>query len=514
MEVGQKLLNRYVIENLIGEGSTAAVYQARDTRLGRRVAVKVLSPFVGTTARARFAREARSAAALNHPNIMAIYDEAQEEGMHFLIVEYVEGKPLTDFIPTTPAVVANIGIQLCHALSYAHRMNIIHRDIKPANIKITAEGLAKIMDMGLAMAPDAQHVTAHDAIIGTPAYLSPEQARGHKLDHRTDIYSLGVVLYEMATGRLPFDSHNISALLMQKVTQDPDPPRKWVPNLPRALDEAIARAMHRNPDRRYQIADDLAAALGHETSSVLLEVSGITLERDLDSLVRATEEAAPTGGLSKPLTVIVADDHLILRTSLVYFLDDQEDVRVLGEAGTGAEALELCAHEPPDVLLLDLNMPGQSGLKILPLVRKRYPETRVLVLTGRAEDAYIMRALQAGAHGYLLKTSSQEELIDAVRRVAAGHMVLGTGVAEKVISGALTPHERDPLSEYERAMLLAIVSGAESNEALAAHLGLEPEVIVAQLSRLIDKLGANSRSEAALVALRAGWITLDEAHQP
>ena len=515
MEIGHQLQNRYLIEKLIGEGATATVYQARDLRLERRVAIKVLSPYVRKTTRARFAREARSAAALNHPNIMAIYDEGNEGDFLFLVVEYVEGKPLSEFIPSSPEVVASLGIQLCNALDYAHRMNIIHRDIKPANIKVTHEGLVKIMDFGLARTPDAKHITAHGSIIGTPAYLSPEQARGHELDHRSDLYSLGVVLYEMATGQLPFDSNDISALLLQKVTQDPLRPREIDPMIPEWLDQAIMKALEREPAKRFQSGAEFASALSRktarrETIETIDEDHSYTGSRTVDM---PTEEAIPTAVQEQPpLTVIVADDHTILRTSLVFYLDEQEDVQVIGEAATGEEVLALCEEAPPDVLLLDLNMPGGSGLEILPRIREAHPDTRVLVLTGRTEDAYIMRTLQAGAHGYLLKTSSQEELLDAVRKVSRGNMILGSGVAERVVADLLQGQQRDPLTDEERAVLLCIVRGEESNEAIARKLGYSEQEVVTCLKQAIDKLGAQSRVQAALIALRRGWITIDEAH--
>ena len=202
--IGRTLRNRYQITKLLGEGSTATVYIARDQRLGRDVALKVLLPHVKDTARKRFFQEATAVAQLNHPGIMAIYDIDEEDSVDFLVVEYVEGDTLDDFVPAPPEKVIDIGRQIAQALYYAHEREIIHRDIKPANIKVTADGQVKIMDLGLALPRDAKRVTTAGMIIGTPAYLSPEQAQGAPLDFRTDIYSLGIVLYEMATGQLPF----------------------------------------------------------------------------------------------------------------------------------------------------------------------------------------------------------------------------------------------------------------------------------------------------------------------
>ncbi|MFC1960894.1 protein kinase [Chloroflexota bacterium] len=512
MEIGHKLSGRYTIKKLIGMGATASVYLAYDERLGRLVAIKILLPYVRDAVRTRFAREARSAAALNHANIMAIYDESHEDDIHYLVVEYVEGRPLSEFVPASMEVVANFGMQLCHALDYAHRMNIIHRDIKPANVMISNEGLVKIMDFGLAMGKDAKHITSHGSIIGTPAYLSPEQARGHQLDHRTDIYSLGVMLYEMATGQLPLDSNDISALLLLKVTNDPIPPSEIVPGIPEWLDSAIITAMQRDPKRRFQSGAEFAKALQFSQQHRITLETGPQPGEVADKQHLPTEEMSPIAS-EQPIRIIVADDHMILRTSIVFFLDEQPDIEVLAEAGTGTEVLELFKTHRPDVLLLDLNMPNLGGLDILPDIRRDYPNTRILILTGRTEEAYIMRALQAGAHGYLLKTSPQEELLEAVYKVAAGNMALGTDVTEKVVSGLISPGDRDPLTTQERAVLLCIVSGTDTNTGIAEKLQFTEDEVVLHLTNAIDRLGANSRAQAALIALRAGWITIEEAHQ-
>ena len=243
--IGRTLHNRYEISELLGEGSTATVYKARDKRLNRDVALKVLLPHVRDTVRKRFFQEATSAAQLNHPNIMAIYDIDEDDSLNFLVVEYVEGDTLVDFIPAPPEKVVDIGRQIALALNYAHQHEIIHRDIKPANIKVNANGLVKIMDLGLALPRDAKRVTTDGMIIGTPAYLSPEQAQGFTLDYRTDIYSLGVVLYEMLAGQLPFLSDDIPALLMQHVKQPPPPLRLYVPDVPVALENVILKTLEK-----------------------------------------------------------------------------------------------------------------------------------------------------------------------------------------------------------------------------------------------------------------------------
>lgn len=513
--IGSKLRNRYEITEHLGDGSTATVYKAIDTRLGRDVALKILLPHVRESTRKRFFQEATAAAQLNHPNIMAIYDVDEENEHHFLVVEFVEGLPLSYYIPSAPDVVVDLGRQIAMALQYAHDRQIIHRDIKPANIKVTSEGVVKIMDLGLALPREAKRVTAEGMIIGTPAYLSPEQAQGLKLDHRTDIYSLGVVLYEMATGQLPFDADDISALLLQQVKQPPPPPRLIVPTLPESLEKVILNALEKNPGRRFQSSGALATALQRSLtemeSSPLGEVTkptrppGLQPTEQLQSV--AEREHKPS------LRIILADDHTILRKTLVNFLEGKEEFAVVAEAGDGEQALAETMALLPDVLILDLNMPGKGGLDVLPLVRAKAPNVKVLVLTGRDEDSYIVRALRAGAHGYILKSAEESELVDAIRKVMQDQLVLGRGVAEKIVSGLLTGRSdtEGKLAEIERQVLLYVAGGFE-NDAIARHLQLSVPAVIETLARAMDKLGAKDRYAAALQALRQGDILLEDLH--
>ncbi|MCA9886073.1 MAG: serine/threonine protein kinase, partial [Anaerolineae bacterium] len=241
--IGKKLNQRYEIVAHIGEGATSVVYLGRDTLLGRDVAIKVLLPHVKEATRTRFFQEANSAAQLNHPNIMALYDRGKDFDRDYLVVEYIDGDSLAAYVPSVPELVVALGAQIARALHYAHEREIIHRDIKPANIKVTPHGQVKIMDLGLALPREAIRVTAPGMVIGTPAYISPEQAQGHELDQRTDIYSLGIVLYEMVTGQLPFNADDITALLLQHVQQPAPPPRLIKPNIPPALEHVILKTL-------------------------------------------------------------------------------------------------------------------------------------------------------------------------------------------------------------------------------------------------------------------------------
>lgn len=507
--IGQKLNGRYQVLEHLGEGATSTVYKGLDTLLGREVALKVLLPHVRDTTRKRFFQEAMAAAQLNHPNIMAIYDRQEDNNRSYLVIEFVDGEPLTHYIPSSAETVIMLGAQIANALDYAHERGIIHRDIKPANIKVTRDGQTKIMDLGLALPREAQRVTAPGMVIGTPAYISPEQAQGLALDRRTDIYSLGIVLYEMATGQLPFNADDITALLIQHVQQAPPPPRSIVPNLPGSLESVILKTLEKKADRRFQTARALADAL-HATLP-----AGSTAE---SQAVKSGWGRVQTDRLREPaprkktVRVVMADDHTLLRRTLASLLESHDEFVVIAEAGDGDTALNQTITVQPDILILDLNMPGKGGLEIMPEIRKQAPKTKILVLTGRDDDLYIMRALRAGAHGYLLKSTDEQKLIEAIRKVLDGEIVMGKGVAEKVVTGLLGNREdENRLTETENNILLFIAKGY-SDEQIARQMGLSASILIEALANVIHKTGARDRNGAALNALSKGMIMLEDLH--
>lgn len=511
--IGQTLNGRYRLEDMIGEGSTAVVYRAADLRLQRDVAVKILLPHVHETTRKRFQREALAAAKLNHGNIMATYDVGEDGDHHYLVVEYIQGQPLHAFIPSSPARVAEIGYQICKALDYAHQIGLIHRDIKPANIYLTNDNQVKLMDFGLAIprSGDVKRLTALGTIIGTPAYLSPEQAQGLNLDQRTDIYSTGIVLYEMLTGQLPFDADDIGSILLQQVKKVAEPPSKYTDGIPEPLELVILKSLEKKRDDRFETAiemgDALMAAIRGEPVPVSTTTRDFSLE---DSSAQPTTEAKSSDPL---VQIVLADDHALTRQSLAYFLDDIEGFAVTGQASDGQEAYDKVKELEPDVLLLDLNMPGTSGMAILPRIREDFPNVKVLVLTGRDENSYIMEALRAGAHGYVLKTSSENDLADSVREVVTGRLILGKGVAEKVVEYLI---ERDvqesPLNGTEEDILTCVAAGYD-NKRIADTLGIDETDVARKIMGIVDRLEVTSKTEAALVALRAGWVSLNELHK-
>jgi len=507
--IGRKLLNRYEVVEHLGDGSTATVYRAVDTRLNRSVALKVLLPHVRDTARKRFFQEAQAAAQLNHTNIMSIHDVDQDGGSHFLIVEYVEGESLSNYVPSSPEKVVDLGSQIARALHYAHENEVIHRDIKPANIQVTPQGQVKIMDLGLALPREAKRVTAHGMVIGTPAYLSPEQAQGFDLDRRTDIYSLGVVLFEMATGELPFNADDIGALLLQQVKQAPPPPRSIKPEIPLALEHVILKALEKKPARRFQTAHALANALE----------AVITPKGDTGPLPQDAPPARRTSTLQfdrRVIRVILADDHTILRRTMVSYLEQRDDIVVVGEASDGAEAHRLTTAMLPDVLILDLNMPGMGGLEALPKIRQEAASVKILILTGREEDYYIVQALSAGANGYIMKSGEEDELVEAISRVMQGELVLGKGVAERMVDSISNKRtekkEGNVLTESQRQVLLHVAAGYE-NDQIAKQISMPLPTLIETLAQCMNKLSAKDRHAAALKALKLGYISLDDLHE-
>jgi len=262
------LAGRYRIEEELGRGGMAKVFKGMDTVLGRPVAIKVLAPQFAEDANfvTRFRREAQAAARLNHPNLVGVYDTGSDGGVYFIVMEYVEAKTLADYLAgggrILPDRAIEIAASVCDALSMAHAHGIIHRDIKPANIMVTGRGEVKVTDFGIArMLSGSDTLAQTAAVLGTASYLSPEQAQGRPVDQRSDLYSLGCVMYEMVTGRPPFTGDSAVAVASKHVLEQPIPPSKLNRDVSPGLEAVIMKALAKNPDNRYQDAEDLRADL-------------------------------------------------------------------------------------------------------------------------------------------------------------------------------------------------------------------------------------------------------------
>ncbi len=258
--------NRYQVTEKIGMGGMAEVYKATDSTLGRTVAVKVMLPQYAADPNfaARFRQEAQAAANLNSPYIVNIYDWGKDADSYYIVMEYVRGTDLKTAIQQRghihPRKVAEIGSQVCSALSVAHGYDIIHRDIKSANIMVQADGNVKVMDFGIAQA-GVPGMTQGSTVLGTAHYVSPEQAQGKKLTAASDLYSLGVVLYEAATGQLPFDGPDVVSVAMKQVSEAPVPPRQINPNIDPGFEQIIMRALEKDPLKRYATANEMKRAI-------------------------------------------------------------------------------------------------------------------------------------------------------------------------------------------------------------------------------------------------------------
>jgi hypothetical protein len=259
----QVLLDRYEVGRLLGVGGMAEVFEGHDRLLARRVAVKVPLPQYAYDPGflQRFRREAQAAASLSHPGIVAVYDTGAQDGTHFIVMEYVEGRTLKDVLltegPLYPQRAAQIAADVCSALAAAHASGLIHRDVKPGNVMLTPEGRAKLMDLGIARAAEGEPVTQTAAMLGTAQYLSPEQAQGQPVDYRSDLYSLGCCLYEMLTGTVPFRGATPVAIAYRHVRENPAPPRLLNPDVPADLEAVCLKAMAKQPGDRYQTAEEM-----------------------------------------------------------------------------------------------------------------------------------------------------------------------------------------------------------------------------------------------------------------
>ena len=262
---GMYIADRYEIIGKIGAGGMSDVYKAKDLTLGRFVAIKVLKPEFSEDLNfvTKFRTEAQSAAGLEHPNIVNIYDVGSEKGMHYIVMEYVEGITLKTYIEKKGQLsfkeAVSIAIQVGRGIEAAHSKGIIHRDIKPQNIIITTEGKVKVTDFGIARAASSNTISSD--VMGSVHYSSPEQARNGFVDGKSDIYSLGIVMYEMVTGRVPYDGDTTVAVAIQHLQEEIVPPSAYAPNLPISMEKIILKCTMKKPEDRYQTADELIADL-------------------------------------------------------------------------------------------------------------------------------------------------------------------------------------------------------------------------------------------------------------
>jgi serine/threonine-protein kinase len=304
---------RYELNHLIARGGMAEVYRAHDRLLDRPVALKVLFPelSVDRSFVERFRREAQAAANLSHPNIVPVFDWGEDTGTYFIVMEFIDGRPLSSILKTAGSLsserTADVGAHVAAALGFAHKHGVIHRDVKPGNVLITDEGQVKVTDFGIARAINTEEsLTQTGAVMGTATYFSPEQAEGIGVDARSDIYSLGVVLFEMVTGRPPFLGDTPVAVASKHVRDHPPAPRELNPSIPPTFEAIILKAMAKDPAHRYSTAEDLRSdllrfnegrsVLAMDDATAMLAAQGATQAVTRVGRADATQMLAPTDG--------------------------------------------------------------------------------------------------------------------------------------------------------------------------------------------------------------------------
>ncbi len=434
-------LGHYRILSKLGEGGMGEVFLAEDSRLRRKVALKILLPEVAQDPDrlARFLQEARAASALSHPNAAHIYEVGESNGSHYLAMEYIEGETLESRLTGDPlplAEIISVASQVAEALEAAHARGIVHRDIKPANLMIGARGHVTVLDFGLAkFLPESaevasgasqiatQFMTSGGVVLGTVAYMSPEQALGRAVDPRTDLFSLGVVIYRMASGRLPFAGATPQETLARILEGRIEALARLNYELPEAFESIVRKCLDKDRDRRYQSARDL--------------------QIDLQNLTRSNEERKAAG----PLRAVIVDDEELARGLLREYLRGAGGVEVVAECANGFEAVKAVAENKPDLVFLDVQMPKLDGFEVLELI-----DASVSVIFVTAYDQYAMKAFDANAVDYLLKPFSADRFKKALDRV---RQRLGNPAppAPKIAATELTAAARPPEQKFERIVV-------------------------------------------------------------
>ncbi|MCS6798726.1 MAG: protein kinase [Myxococcota bacterium] len=521
--IGKLLRGRYLIEAQLGEGGMATVYRARHTLVDRPMAVKVMNPtLVGDAAlRERFRREARNAAALAHPNIVEIYDFGEEDGLVFLVMELLEGSSLAALIESGPmpsARVASIGVQIARGLARAHDLGVIHRDLKPDNVFVVRPGtndeIVKILDFGIARSVHDSRLTTAGQIFGTPQYMAPERVTSIDAGPPADLYALGVILFEMLTGRPPFEASDVTGFLLAHLQQPPPRPSSLVPDCPRRLDELVLRLLAKKPEERpvdaHAVVRELEAILPHDSGRVSLPppaASGAmrsiaptlpptTLERWAGRLAlfeqmlqRAFMGRPPPPELSARLDEVrgILERLHALRTA---GLREQRRLETLeAQARESRERLGHAVH----VLGVDLSAAREAARAARTQVQPYFEATR------QAEERYRAAVGGLGVAGAALSVPEPTETLVATLREAAeaaDRWLLARNTARQAEAWVASKEAEVRDLEYQVATLRAALERSEA----------EQEATRAQVEAVLAEQGEQTaRLEAELISAAVAY---------
>lgn len=525
---------RYTIGAMIGSGATGSVFTGVDLLSGDKVAVKVLRRELTASLPElvdRFHVEGEALRRLNHPNIVNVLANAEEDGQHFIVMEFVGGGSLADLLKRQPRLPyetsVRIALELSDALGRAHHLDILHRDIKPANILLTEDGTPRLSDFGLASVSPYQALTTNGSNLVTLAYLSPEACYHQVLDARSDIWSLGVVLFEMLTGQLPFEG-DTPLEVIHAIQQQPLPdPTLWRKDIPPALVDLLQRMLVK--DRPVRIASTRLVGAALDEIQRVVSTGFATSSGDFtrNSFEFASIETFPPPlqgnhvptPSSQKIRILIVDDHAIVRQGLRTFLDLQGDMEVVGEGENGVQAVELALHLHPDIVLLDLVMPNMDGVEATRRILECSPKTRVLILTSFGEDDKVFPAIRYGAQGYLLKDIHPNDLVKAVREAYQGKVQLHPDITKKLLSAVATstneiPSVFDGLSLNQKSIsttltgreqeVLCLIARGMNNREIAEKMVISEKTVKTHVSNILGKLHVEDRTQAAIWALKHG----------
>lgn len=420
-------LGRYEVGELVGRGGSGSVYRGLDPVLGREVALKVL-PSMGTvdpTFVERFHHEAQVAASLSHPNIVQVHDFGEDGGSVYLVTPYLTGGTLESRLYRRMDVhqVVSYVRPIADALAYALSRGVIHRDIKPSNILLDEGDVPVLADFGLAKILQSSHsLTPSDRLLGTPEYLAPEVVLGHRADDRSDLYSVGVLVYRMMLGRTPFSGQTPAATVMAQVHDTLPRPTELDPTFDKDVEAALLKSLAKDPTDRHRSVGELVEKI--ETIARSTDSHGNILRSDEDTVefdagVAITESTPGSNETAKPIKVFLVEDHPLLLEGVRRLLEAEDGIDVVGEATTGEDAVEQLAHVECDVAVVDLALPGISGIEATRRIKTRTPDLNVLILSAYGEQS-LPDALAAGADGYMMKTAAPKELRNAIVDVNLG----------------------------------------------------------------------------------------------